>query len=281
MPFTQPPFVRFLKSPLLRDSRFIGALSALLPGGSLLAWSHFVETRNLEISHHQALLEPGRDTLKVLHLSDLHFSKDNPWVRSILRQLQGIEADLVVITGDLLHIGAKEDVAPLLAALPDAPFGRYACLGNWDRWSGFTVDGLRSLFEGAGIQLLLNDHIPLMIRGRRLTLVGMDDALSGEPEPGLLSTLPEGVPTLVLSHVPTLFPDLASRGADIVLSGHTHGGQVRAPFKGALWMPMGSGDYDCGWFEEGGARLFVSRGIGTSVAPLRFLCRPEAALIEI
>ncbi len=111
--------------------------------------------------------------------------------------------------------------------------------------------------------------------------MGMDDALSGEPDPDLLSRLPKGVPSVVLSHVPTLFPDLAAKGADLVLSGHTHGGQIRAPIKGALWMPMGSGHYDCGWFEEGASKLFVSRGIGTSVAPLRFLCRPEAAVIEV
>ena len=281
MPLTQPPLVRLLKKPWLRDGRVIGVLSALLPGGSLLAWAHFVEPRRLEVSRHRCPLAPGAPPLRILHLSDLHFARDGAWVRSILEQLGQIKADLVVITGDLLHIGAEPEVKALLAALPDAPLGRFACVGNWDRWSGHALPALRGLFEEAGIRLLVNEVAELHHGERSITLVGMDDLLSGEPDLDLMDGLPPGIPSVVLSHTPTLFPALAGRGADLVLSGHTHGGQIRAPLKGALWMPVGSGHYDAGWFAAGDARLFVSRGIGMSVAPLRFLCRPEAALIEV
>lgn len=281
MPLTDPPLVRLLKKPWIRNPKVIGLLSALLPGGSLLAWAHFVEPRNLDVTRHCHPLADGEKPITILHLTDLHFSRDDAWSRRMLDQLQTIKADVVVITGDLLHVGAGLEVAALLERLPDAPLGRFACLGNWDRWSGFNLKQVRSLFEGAGIQLLVNATQEITIRGRRLCLVGVDDLLSGDPQPQILNAVPPGVPSVVLSHTPTLFPALAGRGANLVLSGHTHGGQVRAPFKGAVWMPVGSAHYDKGWFEIGNSHMYVSRGIGMSVAPLRFLCRPEAALIEV
>jgi len=73
----------------------------------------------------------------------------------------------------------------------------------------------------------------------------------------------------------------ADAGFDLVLAGHTHGGQVRLPGIGAPWLPFDSAGLDAGWFERRGTRLYVSRGIGTSILPIRFLCRPELAVFEI
>lgn len=81
-------------------------------------------------------------------------------------------------------------------------------------------------------------------------------------------------------HSPEYFGTLAGK-ADLVLAGHTHGGQVRVPFLPPLWLPHGSGSYVEGWYQDGGSRLYVSRGIGNSVLEFRFNCRPELPVIDL
>ncbi len=85
---------------------------------------------------------------------------------------------------------------------------------------------------------------------------------------------------IMLFHSPSAF-DSAARDGDLAFAGHTHGGQVRLPFVGALWTPPGSGRFLEGWYEQGGARMLVSRGVGTSMVPVRFLCSPEVARVVI
>lgn len=284
MPLTHPPLFRLLRSRWLLDSRFIGGLAAALPGGSLLAWAHFVEPYRLELTHHAAPLgdTPGGRPIRLLHLSDLHFREDARWERSVVEALAGVGCDLLVITGDLVHLGARpEEVGRLLTRLPPARLGRFVCPGNWDRWSLEDEGVLRRMIAPAGLRLLNNEAVVIEDGARRFALIGVDDLLSGAPDLEVVRRAPAGLARVVLSHTPTLFPALAHAGATLVLSGHTHGGQIRLPGRGALWMPVGSGHYDAGWFTADGARLFVSRGIGMSVAPLRLLCRPEAALITL
>ena len=95
------------------------------------------------------------------------------------------------------------------------------------------------------------------------------------------STLETDVPALLLTHSPGIFPMLARPPVRVVLAGHTHGGQVRIPLLGPFFLPRGSGAYPWGWYEMEGVHLFVSRGIGWSVAPLRWRCPPEIARIRM
>jgi predicted MPP superfamily phosphohydrolase len=114
-----------------------------------------------------------------------------------------------------------------------------------------------------------------------LWLAGLDDDLSGAPDVAAAEReVPVGGFVLGLFHSPASFGRVAGRWP-LALAGHTHGGQVRVPLLPPLWLPGGSGDYVAGWYEEAGSRLFVSRGVGTSIAPLRFFCRPEVALVTL
>jgi len=274
------PLSPLLRHPFLKDSRFIGLMSLLLPGGSLLAWSHFVETRWLEITRYPVTLPGLSQPLRLLHLSDLHFTRADAWHQQMVDALQHLEVDVAVITGDVTMPGHDLDaVKRLLRALPHPPLGLFLVPGNWEYWSGFNRETLRALGQDTGITVLIDESVQLP---GGLTLVGIDSELGGHPEINkVYASLPKTGPTLVLSHCPATFAQLDRAPAQLVLSGHTHGGQLRMPLKGAVWLPTGSSRYDQGWFQGQHARLFVSRGFGTSMARLRFLCRPEATLLTL
>lgn len=85
---------------------------------------------------------------------------------------------------------------------------------------------------------------------------------------------------LAVFHSPATFDDIAGK-IPVALAGHTHGGQVRIPLLPPIWLPYGSGDYVDGWYEKNGSRMYVTRGVGVSILPVRFLCRPEVAFITL
>jgi predicted MPP superfamily phosphohydrolase len=130
----------------------------------------------------------------------------------------------------------------------------------------------------AGVQLLHNRWVDV----GPLIVAGTDDHLAGAADPvAALAGRPAGKPTLTLTHSPAFFDQL--RGPDLLLTlaGHSHAGQVRAPVLGALWAPMGTGRYVAGWYRRGDHHLHVGRGLGWSIAPVRWGCPPELSWIRL
>lgn len=217
--------------------------------------------------------------VRILHLSDVHLRGPEPWVDALCERLAGLEPDLTVLTGDVVTRGFDAGVAGrFLDAVPRGQLGSYAVIGNWEVWGGAP----RSFWEGfvgeRGIPLLHDRSVDL----GPITLVGTDDALAGQPdlEAAFRDVHPDK-PAVVLSHSPILFPQLTRAPVKVVLSGHTHGGQVRLPVLGPFFLPRGSGEYPWGWYERDGAWLFVHRGLGWSIAPVRWGAPPEIAWIEL
>lgn len=179
------------------------------------------------------------------------------------------------MTGDTVSSPCGEPAAraatELLAGL-EAPLGVFACPGNHEDWAGPVGD---RVYDDAGVPLLHGPDRTRELLGGRLVLHGVrtarDELPSGRPD----------ATDVLLCHYPVVLERAAAAGMDLVLAGHSHGGQVRLPVWGALWLPFDTGPYEQGWFAEGETRMFVSRGVGTSMAPVRFLCRPEVALIEL
>lgn len=228
------------------------------------------------------------DGLKIAQLSDLHVGA--PWVgldqlRRVVERCNAQSPDLVLLTGDYIAhvlggtILPPEDIAQVLEGLK-APLGVYAVLGNHD-WF-FDGPRVHQALAAAGIPVLEDRAVALEHRGTRFWLIGIGDYNETTHDWRTpLATVPEGEPVIAFTHSPDVFPELPARVA-LTLAGHTHGGQVRLPFFGALRVPSKYGSrYDLGVFEEAGHTLFVSPGIGTSILPLRLGVPPQISLLRL
>lgn len=253
------------------------------PGGSVR--SLLVEGRGemsqVELGVHTVPLAGLAAPLRVVQVSDVHLREDGPWVDTTLRWIAAAVVDAVpdvlVLTGDVVTRGWERGAAErFLGGLPKARLRTLAVMGNWEHWGGAPPSVWEPLCEAHGVQLLRDAHLAL----GGVTFVGTEDMLAG---PADLDAAFAGVggesAAVVLSHSPAIFPSVAARAPNpagtLVLSGHTHGGQVRIPFLGPFFLPRGSGAYPWGWYAQGGAHLHVNRGLGWSITPARWGARPE------
>lgn len=228
-------------------------------------------------SHHVVPVRGLARPLRILHLTDVHLRDEGPWLDRLTQALGTLATpDLIAITGDVVARGwTRPAVARFLDALPSAPLGRFSIMGNWEYWSGAEPGPWGELLAAHGVRLLRNEGLSL----GPIHLYGTDDALAGEPLPRPATSA--DAPRVVLTHSPALFDRIAHPDTALVLAGHSHAGQVRLPLLGAAWVPMGTGRYVGGWYQSNGTWLFVSRGIGWSIAPMRLWCPPELAWIEL
>ncbi|HND29091.1 MAG TPA: metallophosphoesterase [Myxococcota bacterium] len=251
------------------------------PGGSTQAAAPPPgnEVNALGISRHRFPMAGLKEEISILHLSDVHLHEADKDLETLVALIGTLSPDLLVLTGDILMRGWKDAAVDLfLKSLPKARLGSYAVMGNWEYWAGAPERFWEATLARYGIKLLYNQSVdpgPLQI-------VGTDDWLAGIPDvERSFRAIDPSRPVLVLTHSPKLFPQLVRPGVRLVLAGHTHGGQVRLPGLGPLFLPKGSGDYPWAWYEQEGVWLFVSRGIGWSVAPVRWRAPPELAWITL
>jgi uncharacterized protein len=254
----------------------IAALAALL-----LAYARWIEPRWVEVTHHELAVPasaglPAGRRLRIAHLTDLHTRGLGANERKLLETLDAEQPDLIVITGDsVADRGSYEDVRMLLARLR-APLGVFAVRGNWENW--IRVPDETAFYASTGVRLLVNEAVEL---APGIWIAGFDDPRSGLVQfERAAAAIPRGAFCIALFHSPELFDELLVP-ANLCFAGHTHGGQIRLPFVGALWLPEGCGRYEAGWYERANAKLYVGRGLGTSILPLRFLCRPEIAIVTL
>jgi predicted MPP superfamily phosphohydrolase len=227
------------------------------------------------------------DGLRVVALSDLHAGSPHVDLAKLARVAalaNEQRPDLVVLLGDYVIHGVvggsfitPEAAARELKALR-ARIGVYAVLGNHDHWLGAAQ--VRQAFAAAGIPVIDDEAVSVGDEGRELWLLGIRDVWSGWPDvPALMRKVPEGRPLLALTHNPDIFPFLPP-AVDLLLAGHTHGGQVSLPLLGAPLVPSSFGQrYARGSVVEDGRHLFVTPGIGTSILPVRFRVPPEVSLV--
>ncbi len=226
-----------------------------------------------------ARLPAAWDGLSVLHLSDFHFcgTPDRVFYEEVMDRCRDWEPDIVAFSGDLLDSDRLcRWVVPLFRRLRwrEAAF---AILGNHD--FNHQPPLCRRLLRRAGFQVLGNSWQETTVRGERLIAIGHEGPWF-RPGPDL-SDCPSGPFRLCLSHTPDNLPWARANGVDLMLSGHNHGGQVRFPLIGSVFVPSKfSRAYDCGSFHEPPTLLHVSRGLAGK-QPLRFRCRPEVTKIVL
>ena len=260
-----------------RHFHVAAAFAALVVLALLYAWA--IEPYWIEVTHHTVRVPSGVEfgaPLKIAHLSDLHTAGLRRRERKLLELLALEKPDLIVITGDTLAgAGTYRETRELLSQLR-APLGIYVVRGNWENW--VPPGNEREHYRLAGAQVLVNEGAAPR---PDVWLAGVDDPGSGVPNlDAALNGAPASALRIALFHSPEYFDSIASR-VHLAFAGHTHGGQVRFPPLPPLWMPNGSGRFVAGWYEKDDARMYVSRGVGTSIMPLRFACRPEVAIIAV
>lgn len=222
--------------------------------------------------------------MRVVQLTDLHLQDIHSFETDVASATTRMEPDVIVFTGDSIdrrdRLGVLDDFLGLLVA--DTP--KYAVLGNWDYWSRAPVSEIRGVYERHHCRLLINATVLHEHDGRAIRLTGADDLVAGRPDVAGVQQTEEAVPHLLLAHCPAYREHAESVAAGRfawMLSGHTHGGQIRF-FGFAPVLPRGSGGYISGWYRDAGRLpLYVSRGIGTTMIRARLGSPPEVALFDI
>jgi len=222
---------------------------------------------------------------RICHFTDLHVGHylQEAGLRRLAEAIAASKPDLICFTGDLVDkdVDSLEEAIPYLQRL-HAPAGKYAVLGNHDYRSD--VNTVCQAWEHAGFCVLRNQHAAVTRSGDSLYIVGVDDVLYGDPQ---LEEAMVGIPAsgckILLAHEPDYASTAAGYPIDLQLSGHSHGGQIRLPIVGHLIVPEFGSLYPDGHYEAGGSGLqvYTSRGVGTTLMPVRFLCRPQIAMITL
>ena len=336
-----------------KTAKAAGALAAAMgaAGAATLGYSLLVEPQDIRLERLNIRLPDAAGRLpaaglRILHLSDSHFSgkqwREGKKIERVRRLVQGLECDLLIHTGDFLHFDSGLDnVAALLDVLPAPRLGAYGVFGNHDythynmaaalprmwrtyqeierqrsaganwwrrlglrasRWPRFVwyvrntpLDGRRTgcndtaaltrMLEDRGMQVLHNRSVHLCDEqaGLDLYLAGIDDVHEGRPLLGdTLDAVPAGAPVVLLSHNPDIIASPRLGRVDLVLAGHTHGGQLVLPLWGpahtqSAYLPR---QHVAGYFWHGRTQFYISRGMGEGI-PLRFNAHPQIALLTV
>jgi predicted MPP superfamily phosphohydrolase len=238
------------------------------------------------LRHTFELLPPNgvrRRPLRLAFISDLHLGPLTPMklVDHAFAQLQEAEPDVLLMGGDFVSLEVTEAVAAQLAASVGAfrvPL-KLAVLGNHDLWTRHEL--IEQALEAGGARVMLNDSIRLPPPHDDVVIVGLDDPWTGTVDPDKAFAGIDAPVKLVLTHAPEAVPLVEGRGVDLLMCGHTHGGQVAAP-----WGPlMVEGQFGRRWpfglHDINGMQLFVSRGVGYSDLPVRSFAPSDVAIIDI
>ncbi len=274
------------KAPKDRLDRFFqkGWVSALLVmavvvGTCCILYGFLVEPKLLAVTHHtiETPKIPAGKQVRLVHVADMHSRGTGTREKKLSGLIASLKPDLVLHTGDFFS-GTTESGPAVKKVLNAIDGPQYACMGNLDVLGDF--DGL---LKRAGVKALHGDSVECTANGVPLLITGFPSGYNDFIKKTLRDLPPQPF-SIVLYHHPEGFPETWESHADLMLAGHTHGGQVRLPFYGALITLDRYGKrYESGRYDEQGKTLIVSRGLGCEpgVPEVRFLCRPEVVVIDL
>lgn len=227
------------------------------------------------------------ENVRVVFFTDTHFGKfySEKNVEKIVKKINNQNPDIVILGGDLMDSFYRDQVNTNYITKHlnkiKAKYGKYSVWGNHD-YGGGAVRIYEKIMEDSGFKLLKNNYIK--IDELNITVAGLDDYLLGNPDKSLAHELPSDYYNMMVSHAPDIVDTLNLENCGLVLSGHTHGGQVTVPFLTVL--PPGGKNYAKGKYdvidsEKNDVELFVSSGIGLTQLPFRFFNVPEIVVVDI
>jgi predicted MPP superfamily phosphohydrolase len=279
----------------LRESK-LPAVLFWLANGAMVLWMVdaflveplMVEMTELTLAFEE--LDPAERPVRIVHLTDTHIERIGVREERVIEEVNEQDPDLIVLTGDYLNTSylsdptAAEHWRRMIGQL-EAPYGIYATRGSVEPSPASMVQ----LLEGTRVVWLEQEAVQVPVRGETVTLVGVACSHNMTIDSARLAEALRGVSesdlTVLLYHSPDLIPEAAEHGVDLVLGGHTHGGQIRLPFYGAVIAASAFGTkYAAGLYQEGGTQMVISRGLGFEggIFPrARFLCRPEIVSIDL
>jgi predicted MPP superfamily phosphohydrolase len=233
------------------------------------------------------------DGLRIAQLSDIHFDSflTSSHLEKVIELTNAQKPDLVMITGDFVTAALhnRERKAKAARAWPcadilrriESPLGCFAVLGNNDYGADANVVA-DALSTGSRVQVLRNRAIALERGGSRLWLAGVDCATANRANPDVaLRGVPRQECAIAAVHEPDFADVMRKFPVDFQMSGHSHGGQIRFPGVGALYLPPGARKYPMGHYQIGELQLYTNRGIGVIGMPIRFLCPPEISVFTL
>jgi predicted MPP superfamily phosphohydrolase len=220
--------------------------------------------------------------LTVVHISDIHL-RDKPGFleNRLASKINALQPDLLFITGDFLDdLGSLNDMVTLLKSF-SVKVGIYGVLGNTDHHF-FRTKGLMKELQSSGITILLNENRRVSLsNGKQIWLAGVDDPVGKRDKLSMaLEGIPASEPVLLLAHSPDIYVQSILAKVNMVMVGHTHGGQIGIPFLIQRSDYANRSPFMSGLFRDGSTSMYVNRGIGTKTLPVRLLCRPEITCYE-
>jgi predicted MPP superfamily phosphohydrolase len=270
--------------------RFLGLTGASMAGLALYAGE--ISRHELSVEEHTIHLARLPDAfrgMRIVQASDFHYAEYTEpfFLREMVRKINRLRPDMVVLTGDFISFAPLSASFARRCALAcaeilggiECPL-RYASLGNHDYF--IKPHNVAGPLEEHGIRVLTNAATALERDGKRLWLAGLGSMCTGDSQPRrAIPRTAAREAVILLAHEPDILPEVAQYNVDLMLSGHTHGGQVRFPFLPPYHLPEFGQKYVEGWFRLGATQMYVNRGIGAVGLPFRFRCPPEITVITL
>jgi predicted MPP superfamily phosphohydrolase len=219
---------------------------------------------------------------RAVHLSDLHLDRHQPRHDAIIEAIDDLSPDWIFITGDLLNVPeGLPHLFRFLACLREiAPV--FVTLGNHDHYSGVPLSHYAELADRHKITLLINQTIFISIGMGELAIAGVDDPSLHRADLSCLPPRADRRFILLLAHAPNILDLIIEKdhAVDLILCGHSHGGQWQIPGVPTFWLPPGCNGRIAGTHETARHRLYINRGLGWSFIPFRYNCQPEITVID-
>lgn len=263
---------------------------------ALLSYAYFIEPNSIKIERQDLdldCIENKKTDYNFVQISDLHFTgeTEEKTLLKISKLVAEQKPSAIFLTGDLIANESGASNAVKFSSMLTTDFPLYIVFGNWDYWSmDFDLGDFRKNLESAGAIVLVNSNRKISLGGDSYYILGVKDPYtSGDNEQDLEKSLsntsndPKGC-KILLAHSPNVIKYAKNKDIDLILVGHTHGGQVYIPLVSEYLIPTrreaGRG-FVSGLYTIGEDKMYVNRGLGTSLLPLRFLAPPEITVIKI
>jgi predicted MPP superfamily phosphohydrolase len=263
-----------MKLSKLSRRRFLAILGAAAVCTPLaaVADAKWIETTRLKIR--RLRIGDGKPAHRLVHFSDLHHKGDRKYLQSVVNAINSLAPDFVCFTGDIIE--EPKFLPEALEFLSRVKSPMFGVPGNHDYWSKISFEPIFKCFAATG-GAWLPDRAQTAADGK-INIIGASCSHANQA----LSPLNPSMKNILLFHYPIWAKKLGGRKFDLLLAGHSHGGQIRIPFYGAIVLPYGVDEYDLGLFQTPAGPLYVNAGIGyLHTYNFRFNCRPEITVIGI